>query len=388
MTLPPICIDGRRVPGFATGVARYAANLRAALEGAGVTPIRLLDAPPDVALAQPAPGLLPLLGRAAAAARLDPRRAGLGPPDCFVAPDIYREAQRHFDLYGRTMPVELPGPCGIMHWTYPLPLHARGWRNLYTVHDLIPIMRPDLTAISRRRYARLLRAVTRRADRIVTVSATVRDDLTKWLVCPPERVVDCGQGIAAPRRFAEAPPEGVAPTGFLLAVGTIEPRKNLVRLIEAYRRSGSRRELLLVGPDGWRAGAIRAAAADTPGVRLLGFQPGPAVARLIRDATALLQPSLAEGFGMPVIEAMALGTPVLTADRGALGEVADTAALRVDPEDVDALAAAIRRLDTDAALRTGFASAGRERATLYDPARHAERLLALYRTETAALGHP
>ena len=375
----PLCIDGRIVPGAATGVAHYAANLRAALAGAGVTPCLLVDSPADRSLAPPRPGILSFLARMAKAARPGARVAAIDAPDRFSAVDIFREAQRHFDLYGRALPVELPGPPGIMHWTYPLPLRARGWRNVYTVHDLIPILTPALTSIDRGRYARLLRAIARRADRLVTVSATARDELIAWLGGPAGLVVDCGQGIGPAPAMAPALPAGLAPDAYFLAVGTIEPRKNLARLIAAHAASGARRPLVLAGPDGWRAAPIRAAIARAPGVIRLEYQPPATMARLMHDATALLFPSLAEGFGMPLIEAMAAGTAVLTADRGALAEVAAGAALLVDPEDGAAIAQGIARLERDEALRRALVAAGARNVARYTPARHAERLLALYR---------
>lgn len=378
LDLPRLCIDGRRVPGAPTGVARYAANLRAALTQAGATPLRLVDSDwGDVA--PPRPGLAALLGRMAVAAWPRARRARLSADNVLIADDIFRQAQRHFDLYGRLLEVDFPGPAGVMHWTYPLPLYVRGWRNLYTVHDLIPVLQPELTAIGTARYARLLHAIARRADRIVTVSEAVRQDLIGWLGYPADRVVDCGQGIGPTAPPAGALPPGLAPDDFFLFIGTVERRKNISRLIEAYRRAGLTRRLVLVGPHGWQADRICAEGRKVPGVLSLGYQPPEMVARLLADAAALLFPSLAEGFGIPVIEAMAAGTPVLTTARGALAEVAGEAALLVEPIDVEAIAEGIAQLDRDPDLRARLAAAGLDRARTYSPARHAERLIALYR---------
>ena len=375
--LPRLCIDGRRVPGAPTGVARYAANLRAALGAAGVSPLRLVDSDwGDVR--PPQPGFPALLARMAIAAWPGARKARLSDDNVLIANDIFRQAQRHFDLYGRQLEVDFPGPAGVMHWTYPLPLRVRNWRNLYTVHDLIPVLQPELTPIGRARYARLLRTVARRADRIVTVSEAVRRDLIDWLACPPACVVDCGQGIGPAVAPTLKLPSGLERDDFFLFVGTIEPRKNVSRLIEAYRRAGVSRRLVLVGPDGWQADRIRAEGARVPGVISLGYQPPDMMARLMGDATALLFPSLAEGFGIPVVEAMAAGTPVLTASRGALAEVVGTAALTVEPDDVAAIADGIARLDRDPGLRIDLKAKGLARAQDYSPARHAARLLALY----------
>jgi glycosyltransferase involved in cell wall biosynthesis len=131
------------------------------------------------------------------------------------------------------------------------------------------------------------------------------------------------------------------------------------------------------GPDGWRASqALRHANAR---VVRLPWLPAPELASLVRSARALVFPSLAEGFGLPVLEAMTLGAPVVTSNRGALAEVAGDAALLVDPEDVEALAQAILRISHDDALRARLSQAGLSRAGAFSEQRYAERLARIYR---------
>lgn len=361
----PLAIDGRMLERDETGVGAYADALFTTLTAAGRSPLVLAESPGTP------PGRL---GRLVRAARPGPRR--LAPP-LLARPGLWREAQVHFDLYGRALALRAPGPPGIIHWTYPVPLRLAGWRNLYTVHDLIPLARPDLTTIDPGRHRRLLKAILPHAHRLVTVSATARAEAVRLLGWPEDRVVDAGQAVDPRPGGQTLLPAG----GFFLFCGRIDPRKNLAALAEAHARSGSARPLVVTGPVG---DAVLAAELDArPGVLRLPYQARATLFAWMRDARALLFPSLAEGFGLPIAEAMMLGTPVMTSAGGATGEAAGEAGLLVDPLDLDAMAGAIRRLDRDDPLVADLARRGRARAVRWTPAAHAERLLALY-AEAAA----
>jgi alpha-1,3-rhamnosyl/mannosyltransferase len=178
--------------------------------------------------------------------------------------------------------------------------------------------------------------------------------------------------LGAPRAFFEARAAGVADRygidgPFVLAVGTLEPRKNLARLVRAFAslpesvRDGA--TLALAGGRGWSGeelDALTLGHADV--VRVLGFVPEDDLPALYAEATLFAYPSLEEGFGLPVVEAMAAGTPVLTSHRSALREVAEGAALLVDPTDTSAIAEALGRLLSESELRDDLAKRGRERA--------------------------
>jgi glycosyltransferase involved in cell wall biosynthesis len=349
-------------------------RLAATLAAHGLAPLRLDARLPD---GPGAPGsdprrFLPALRPWARRVRSE---AGEGAwPVRLIGDDLFREAHLHFKFYGRLMPVTCDRPPGIMHWTYPLPLRMVGWRNIYTIHDLIPIEQPELSSVRGERHARLLRAIIAKADRILTVTEAVRVALIDRFGCPPGLVVNSGQSVDLDLAIAASPSE---PAPFLFC-GSIEPRKNLERLVEGYRRSGTVRPLLIVGEDGWRASEVRARIGDVPGVTFLSFQGREALLTLMVRARALLFPSLAEGFGLPVAEAMTLGTPVMTSDRPALAEVAGGAALLVDPLDSDAIGAAIRALDRDDALVSRLREAGRVKAIDYAPPRYYERLQRIY----------
>lgn len=300
------------------------------------------------------------------------------------AGELFRLAQVFFDVHRRLLNVRVPGPPGIMHWSYPLPLRIAGWINVYTIHDVIPLSQSGLSPVDSGRHRRLLLKIAASADKIVTVSRAARDAIVDALGCPGPFIVDCSQTVDATQ-----PPPGTLPAGltsgnFLLICGSVEPRKNIAAAILAYRQSRVAIPLVIAGPNGWRAGELAPLIQDSVGVIRLEYCDTQAMRRLIANARALLMPSLAEGFGLPVAEAMALGTPVMTSDGGALAETAGDAALLVDPHDVGQMAAAIHHLVTDAALRSRLVVAGSENAARFSPENFTRRLSDLYSGLVAA----
>ena len=387
--LPAVCTDHRLVAlENGTGAARYAASLRRAAAQAGYATELLVDAAGPGA---PVPSRLrKLLAALPPLAQAAPLHAGRR-----LAPDAFRRAQVHFDIHGRYLRLRGDALPALMHWSYPLPLHLAGVPNLYSVLDLIPLLQPGLTPVGQRRARRMLARLRHEADHLVTISEASRREIVATLGWPPERVTntfmatdvpDWGPAQARLAAAAACRAAGVAPGGYFLHVGTVERRKNVARLVEAYRASGSRRALVLAGPDGWRAaeelqgaaGLLRPAGQGAPRVVRLGWTARDTLLGLVAGATAVLAPSLAEGFGLPAVEAMALGAPALTSRGGATEEITGGAALLVDPRDVAALADAIRALDQQPGLRASLAAAGRRRAQAFSPEAHAARLGALY----------
>jgi glycosyltransferase involved in cell wall biosynthesis len=235
---------------------------------------------------------------------------------------------------------------------YPvgLPLSARRYEVLHcttfrapirasvpviaTVHDLAAVRHPEHFTAWTRTYARtLLVPVLRAATRVLAVSEFTKRDVVELARVPPERV-DVGYNAADSTVFT---PEGPSADGeYVLAVGTLEPRKNLPRLIEATGMAGL--ELRIAGAPGWGRVDI-----DASHVRWLGRPDDAELAALLRGALCLAYPSLWEGFGIPVLEAMLCGTPVVTSANSAMEEVAGGAAELVDPHDAESIAAGIER---------------------------------------------
>ncbi|MFO7571268.1 MAG: glycosyltransferase family 1 protein [Gaiellaceae bacterium] len=215
-----------------------------------------------------------------------------------------------------------------------------------TVHDLAILRHPETLPRWHRLYGRAgLRSVLRAASAVLAVSSFTRDEVVELTGVSAERVRVVGNGVD--EVFTRDGP--AAEGGYVLAVATLEPRKNLARVVEAARLAGV--ELRVVGARGW--GGV-----DVPGG--VGEIPDAELAALYRGAACVLYPSLYEGFGLPVLEAMACGAPVVTSRGTAMEEVAGGAAVLVDPLDVEAIAAGIAEATgrRDELVPLGVARAG------------------------------
>ena len=265
------------------------------------------------------------------------------------------------------------------------------------VYDLVPFVDG---AKAQSRSGRIERATIRpalwRAKALPCISDATRADLVRLFprsatrattiplaADPAFGVVAAGTGSAG--SVAEVcGRHGLVPGAYVLAAGTLEPRKNLERLIAAWAalpadvRAG--RRLALVGPPGWELdGILAAASTGADEVVLTGFVSDEELAALYAGCAVFAYPSLYEGFGLPVLEAMSAGAPVVTSSVSSLPEVAGDAALLVDPLDVGALCAALGRVLGDAALAARLRSAGRARAGSFSWERTARETLALLR---------
>ncbi|ATY34240.1 glycosyltransferase family 4 protein [Sphingomonas psychrotolerans] len=371
-----VCVEDRMLTAAAgTGVATYARTLAACLPAAGASPLLLGDGPAG-------PVRRARLGRWIAATRAGARLADVAAPDeaaaHWVVRDLFREAHVFFNLHGRLLPVEFDRPPQVMHWTYPLPLYLRGARNLYTIHDLIPLTHPELTRVSSTRHAAVLRQIAAHAYGLVTVSETVRRQLVDHLGIPEGRVVNTLQAIDAPLQSDPSLPPGLRSGDYFFFCGRVEPRKNLDRLACAHAASGTALPLVIVGPQVPGEEALEKTLRGFAGVIRLPWMPRRELLGMMRRARALLFPSLAEGFGLPIAEAMTLGCPVLTSSAGAPAEIAGDAALLVDPRQTAQIEVAIRRLESDEILRARLRAAGFARGLKFTPDVYARRLRALY----------
>jgi glycosyltransferase involved in cell wall biosynthesis len=245
----------------------------------------------------------------------------------------YTAVARDVGWYPVALPLQARGVDVLHCTTFRAPLRARV-PVVVTVHDLAAIRFPELFTAWTRLYARtLLRSVLRAATRVLAVSEFTKHDVVALTGVPEDRI-DVAYNAADERVFRT---DGEAAEGdYVLAVGTLEPRKNLARLIEATARLGL--ELRVAGARGW--GGVEVSG---PHVTWLGRPSDEELAVQLRGALCLAYPSLWEGFGIPVLEAMLCGTPVVTSSGSAMAEVAGGAAELVDPRDVDSIAAGIER---------------------------------------------
>lgn len=369
------------------GTGAYTAGLLDALtdgslDDAGVAQLHLLVQPPR-------PSDLPLLAELLARGvgsvplrrprwpryRLQPL---IGPP--FVAAAVRRARPR---VYHATEPHGLA--------------RAPGVATVATLYDLIPLRHPDAHYPMRRLdarlgYARYLEGL-RRADRLIAISEATKAEAVERLRIPPERIAVTPLAVDA-RRFYPRPPEEIEPVlarhglrqPYFLHVGASNYHKNTGNVVRAFdlfaQQGGADHTLVVVGSWSPRAlaGLRDAHARLLAGgcLRVLGFAPGDDLPALYSGADALVYPSLVEGFGLPVLEAMRCGTAVLTSRTSALPEVAGGAALYVDPHSVEEIAAALGRLAEQRSLRAALSRRGLQRAEGFTWRRTAEATLHVY----------
>lgn len=288
------------------------------------------------------------------------------------------------------IPVEVvTGPLEVFYSPdFALPPTMGSTKTLLTVHDLSFMHHPDAFVPSLQRY--LERVVPRsidRADLVLADSAHTRADLTTLFDVPPEDVKVIYPGVDS--RFQPKPEPGerrrlgerygIGNEPYVLSVGTLQPRKNYLRLVEGFiqfqAETGVTAHLLIAGGRGWLYDAILAEAQRHESVRLLGFVEDNDLPALYRGASLFAFTSLYEGFGLPVLEAMACGTPVVCSNTSSLPEVAGDSALLVDPENPDELTEAMIRAFGEEELREEMSDRGLAQAAGFTWGRSARQLL-------------
>jgi glycosyltransferase involved in cell wall biosynthesis len=269
-------------------------------------------------------------------------------------------------------PVEsLAGPCDVAHAAHPLLIPARNAAQVVTIHDLFFLSDPARTrAEIRRDYVPLASAHARRADAVITSTEHGKNLVASRLGVRPERIYVCPPGPPVWQRLGAEP--RVSGDGHILFLGTLEPRKNVGMLLDAYeavlRRCPRAPRLVIAGratPDAapWLERMARPPLASH--VRHLGYVAADEREQLYATARMLVLPSLDEGFGLPALEAMSAGVPIIVSNRGSLPEVVGSAGTFVEPDDVAGLAAAIERLAIDDTLALAHARAGLARARAF-----------------------
>lgn len=289
-------------------------------------------------------------------------------------------------------PVEmLAGRADVVHAAHPLLIPARHAAQVVTIHDLFFLAHPERTrAEIRRDYPALTAIHARRADAVITSTEYGRRLITEQLGVGAERVYVCPAGAPAWQSLGRQP--HMAPDGYILFLGTLEPRKNIGALLDAYSllldRPGPQPapRLVLAGratpeADEWLARITRPPLAGH--VAYLGYVPTEERERVYAGARVVVIPSLDEGFGLPALEAMSAGIPVVASNRGSLPEVLGDAGILVEPSDVHGLAHALERVLTDDEWAAARATAGLARAGMFTWVRAAATLRRAY-TEAVA----
>ena len=293
------------------------------------------------------------------------------------------------------LPVEaFTGPVDLFHATdFVLPPTLPRTRSLLTVHDLSFIRVPDAASPSLRRYLEAVvpRSV-KRADHVLADSRATKNDLMEFYRTPADKISVLYSAVDS--QFSRVTDEsalqevldrhGLKDLAYVLSVGTVQPRKNYsgaIRALSRLRDAGIDLHYAVAGGGGWLEDEMYRSIRDTAmddRVHILGFVPDEDLSALYSGARALLAVSLYEGFGLPVLEAMACGTPVITSNLSSLPEVAGDAGILVDPLDTAAISDAIMRLLTDASLRKQLVAAGSEHVKRFSWARAASQLKSIY----------
>jgi glycosyltransferase involved in cell wall biosynthesis len=262
----------------------------------------------------------------------------------------------------------------VVHFPFTVEVPRTRCRRIVTVHDVQHLVMPEFFSRATRAYRALAYArSTRRADRVIAISDHVARTLVERLLLPAERVVVVHSGVDH-TRYAP-PPQGSVREPFLLYPANPWPHKNHARLLEAFervRRAQPDLRLLLTG-----AGHPPV---TVPGVEVRGYVTGDELVRLYRTASALVFPSLYEGFGQPLLEAMACGCPVAASDVAAIPEVCGGAAVLFDPTSPEAIAEGVERVLGDAPT---WAARGLERAAAFSWEETARRTEDVYRSAAA-----
>ncbi|MFH1060896.1 MAG: glycosyltransferase family 1 protein [Pseudomonadota bacterium] len=370
-----VAIDVRTVTPMRSGIGNYVLNL---LRGLGRV------APRDEFL---------LLGRPANLALL----AGTARPGQGIPTKISHESHPLGDLWEHFW---LPGALRrrgvqVMHGPAVLmPLAGRGFARVATIHDLVAFLYPETIPQKYALYMRwLLRRVVKRAARLISVSQSTKDDLVRVLGVDPARVTVAH--LAASPTFRPVQDQAALESvrrrygihkPFFYHVGNVEPRKNLVRLVKAYLelrpRLSGRAQLVISGQKGWLTGPLFKELAGlnlADDVIFTGFAPQADLPLLMSAARAFVFPSLYEGFGLPALEAMSCGTPLVTSNISSLPEIVGDAALLVEPTDVGGIAQAMWRLFNDDDLHARLGARGLKRAAAFSWDACARQTLAVYR---------
>ncbi len=293
------------------------------------------------------------------------------------------------------------GQSDLYHATdFVLPPVMPGQRTVLTVHDLTFERAPDAAPPQLLRFLkRVVPQSVRRAHHLIADSQATARDLTTLYAVPPERVTVIYSGVEARFRPLDASSSapGVAPekrvwgdAPFVLTVGTLQPRKNHLTLVRAFAQVARRLpdlQLVIAGGKGWMYDAVTAEVARlnlAQRVRFIGFVDDADLPDLYRAARVFAFPSLYEGFGLPPLEAMACGVPVVASNASSLPEVVGDAGLLVDPLDVEGLAEALTRAVVDESWRAQAIGRGLARARQFTWTRAAEQLLAVYNATLTA----
>lgn len=306
-------------------------------------------------------------------------------------PALFRAAASYFRTTGRFLTITSKTPPEIMHWTYPLPIRMRGAQNIYTIHDLVPLTMPHTTLDNKSYHFNLLTKIVERADAICTVSEFAKKEIESFFPTASGKLFNTYQSFTPDERAISRPAESslneiralfeLDSKDYYLFFGSFEPKKNIGRIIESFLAAKTKRKLVLVGAMAWKSeNELRFLKNGTKSGRIiyLEYLPRLILQSLILNAFAVIFPSLAEGFGLPVLEALSFGTPAIISREASLPEVGGDACVYVDAYSSEDITRGIEALETDPELASTLRSRAPAQAQKFSMSVYKERLATMY----------
>jgi glycosyltransferase involved in cell wall biosynthesis len=305
--------------------------------------------------------------------------------------DCYRTANNLYKLLEIQTKINVPKKIDIWHNTFPLPIKVKNAKKITTIHDLIPIKLPYTTLDDKTFFFKNIQTSLKDSAIILSVSENTKKDILACFDIDPDKIyvtyqpiIDNSSSVKEELIDIFMKKYNLKYKKYILFVGAIEPKKNLGRLIDAYSEINSDIELVIVGKKGWLwKGEIRKLETIfshelNSRIKLLEYIPKRDLNYLYKGAFCFVFPSLYEGFGLPPLEAMSLGCPVITSNVSSLPEVCGEAALYVDPYNSHEIRQAIENLMNNPQLQIQLSEAGKERVKLFSMENYAKRLYAAY----------
>lgn len=313
----------------------------------------------------------------------------------FNVPSLYRDAQAFSYISKKHIKIKLDSDSkpDIFHLTCPLPIEMAGVPSVVTAHDLIPIALPSSTTVNLKNYRNMVQSSLDRADVVLAVSEHSKRDIVHHLGIAEDKIRVTYQSVRIPDRYKNLSEEdascflrnnyGLEFGKYFIFYGAIEPKKNVSRIIDAFSVAKTKYPLVVVGKNGWLYQDVANFFEYSKGGQAERFNRLPyatfeQLMYLVRGARGLVFPSLYEGFGLPVLEAMHLGCPVITSNVSSLPEVGGDAAHYVDPTDTADIAKGIDTLDSDAGYRAHLIEQGHKQCKKFTPEKHVEEVVAAY----------
>lgn len=302
-------------------------------------------------------------------------------------PDVFHMANRMFALTKRLTKIKPTEKPDIFHLTTPWPVKIPGVKTVVTIHDLIPLKIPFTTLDFKKYFYYLFKQAAESADLILSVSEHTKKDIMNIYGIPADKIKVTYQSYRASKKvnsndadtYLKA--QNLKPQMYVLFVGNIEPKKNIKQLIQAMAYVKKGYKLAVVGRKAWmHEGQLKGLNnfLKKEDYVFLDYVPEYELGMLYQNATCLVMPSLYEGFGLPVLEAMQHDCPVICSNRSSLPEVAGDAAMYVDPYQFSEIRDAINRLIDDQNKRKEMIKKGRERVAFFSPENYAHRLEKAY----------